>query len=272
MSSQRIALGVEYDGSGFCGWQTQAGVRTVQAALEAAIGRVADEPVRVQCAGRTDAGVHAEEQVLHFDTSAHRSDRSWVLGTNAHLPPDVAVRWARPVDPRFHARFSAIARHYRYLIMVRSTRSPLHRDRVVWTHRLLDTERMGKAGQTLVGVHDFSSFRAVACQAKSPIRHVHYLELTDTSGLIELRIGANGFLHHMVRNIVGVLMMIGRGDAPVGWTRDLLSLRDRRLGGVTAPPHGLYFVRADYPAELHLPPVQSARLSGGLTPSHMGNA
>jgi tRNA pseudouridine38-40 synthase len=226
LSSQRIALGVEYDGSGFCGWQTQAGVRTVQAALEAAIGRVADEP----------------------------------------------VRWARPVDPRFHARFSAIARHYRYLIMVRSTRSPLHRDRVVWTHRLLDTERMGKAGQTLVGVHDFSSFRAVACQAKSPIRHVHYLELTDTSGLIELRIGANGFLHHMVRNIVGVLMMIGRGDAPVGWTRDLLSLRDRRLGGVTAPPHGLYFVRADYPAELHLPPVQSARLSGGLTPSHMGNA
>lgn len=226
--------------------------------MEAAIARVADEPVRAQCAGRTDAGVHAEEQVLHFDTSARRSDRSWVLGTNVHLPPDVAVRWARPVDARFHARFSAIARHYRYLIMVRSTRSPLRRDRVVWTHRPLDLVRMREAGRALVGVHDFSSFRAVACQARSPVRHVHYLDLTELAGVMELRIGADGFLHHMVRNIAGVLMMIGRGDAPVEWTRELLSVRDRRLGGVTAPPQGLYFVGAEYPAGLGLPPGRSA--------------
>jgi tRNA pseudouridine38-40 synthase len=246
-------MGVEYDGSAFRGWQIQVGVRSVQATLEAAIGRVADHPIRVQCAGRTDAGVHADEQVVHFDTSARRSERAWVLGTNVNLPPDVALRWACPVDARFHARFEARARHYRYLIMVRATRSPLQRDRAVWSHRPLDLDHMREAGQALVGVHDFSSFRAVACQAKSPIRHLHYLELSETAGLIQLRVGANGFLHHMVRNIAGVLMTIGRGEAPVAWTRELLELRDRRLGGVTAPPQGLYFVRADYPEEYQLP-------------------
>jgi tRNA pseudouridine38-40 synthase len=251
-NEQRIAMGIEYDGSAFHGWQTQVGVRSVQATLETAISQVAHHPVRVQCAGRTDAGVHADEQVIHFDTSAARSDRSWVLGTNVNLPPDVAVRWACPVDRQFHARFSALARHYRYLIMVRRTRSPLQRDRAVWIHRPLDVERMRDAGQALVGLHDFSSFRAVACQAKSPIRHLHYLELTEASGLIQLRVGANGFLHHMVRNIAGVLMTIGRGEAPTDWTTELLSVRDRRLGGVTAPPHGLYFVRADYPVEFAL--------------------
>jgi tRNA pseudouridine38-40 synthase len=251
-------MGVEYDGSGYRGWQIQVGARSVQESLEAAIARVADHPVRVHCAGRTDAGVHADEQVVHFDTSARRTDRSWVLGTNVNLPPDIAVRWASVVDPEFHARFSALARHYRYLIMVRATRSPLLRDRAVWTHRPLDLERMREAGRALVGVHDFSSFRAVACQAKSPIRHLHYLELSEASGLIQLRVGANGFLHHMVRNIAGVLMTIGRGEAPVDWTRDLLDVRDRRLGGVTAPPHGLYFVRADYPAGFGLPAGHAA--------------
>jgi tRNA pseudouridine38-40 synthase len=170
-----------------------------------------------------------------------------VLGTNVNLPPAVAVRWAREVDSAFHARFSAIARHYRYLIMVRPTRSALQRDRVVWTHRQLDVSRMREAGRALVGEHDFSSFRAVACQAKSPIREVHYLELDEREGVIELRIGANGFLHHMVRNIAGVLLAIGRGEAAIDWTRALLAARDRRLAGVTAPAHGLYFVRADYP-------------------------
>lgn len=251
-------MGVEYDGSGYRGWQIQVGARSVQESLEAAIAQVADHPVRVHCAGRTDAGVHADEQVVHFDTSARRTDRSWVLGTNVNLPPDIAVRWALVVDPAFHARFSALARHYRYLIMVRPTRSPLLRDRAVWTHRPLDLERMREAGRALVGVHDFSSFRAVACQAKSPIRHLHYLEVSEASGLIQLRVGANGFLHHMVRNIAGVLMTIGRGEAPVDWTRDLLAVRDRRLGGVTAPPHGLYFVRADYPAGFGLPAGQAA--------------
>jgi tRNA pseudouridine38-40 synthase len=250
-------MGVEYDGSGYRGWQIQVGVPSVQAALEAAIAKVADHPVRVHCAGRTDAGVHADEQVIHFDTSARRNDWAWVLGTNVNLPPDVAVRWASEVEPRFHARFSALARHYRYLIMVRPTRSALLRDRAVWTHRPLDIQRMREAGQALVGLHDFSSFRAVACQAKSPIRHLYYLELSEEAGLIQLRVGANGFLHHMVRNIAGVLMAIGRGQAPIEWTRDLLDLRDRRLGGMTAPPQGLYFVRADYPAEFALPGRES---------------
>jgi tRNA pseudouridine38-40 synthase len=204
-------------------------------------------------AGHALVGVHADEQIVHFDAAARRSERAWVLGTNVNLPPDVAVRWACPVDPGFHARFDARARHYRYLIMVRATRSPLLRDRAVWSHRPLDLERMRKAGHALVGVHDFSSFRAVACQAKSPIRHLHYLELSETDGLIQLRVGANGFLHHMVRNIAGVLMTIGRGEAPVEWTRELLELRDRRLGGVTAPPQGLYFVGAEYPEAFRLP-------------------
>lgn len=249
----RIVMGVEYDGSGFAGWQIQREVRTVQACLESAVGAVANHPVAVQCAGRTDAGVHALEQVVHFDTRASRTERAWVLGTNVNLPPDIAVRWACAVDGRFHARFSATARHYSYRFLVRRTRSPLQRDRAVWVHQALDLERMREAAAALVGEHDFSSFRAVACQAKSPIRRVHYLHLDEQDGLIRLRIGANGFLHHMVRNIAGVLAAIGRGDAPVDWTQELLMVRDRRLGGVTAPPQGLYFVRADYPDAFGLP-------------------
>jgi tRNA pseudouridine38-40 synthase len=250
----RIAFAVEYDGTDFHGWQTQEpGVRTVQSVLEQAIARVADHPVRVHCAGRTDAGVHALAQVIHFDTHAVRSERAWVLGTNVNLPPDCSVVWARPVDPAFHARFSATARHYRYRILNRPTRSALDRDRALWVHQALDLVRMRAAASHLIGEHDFTSFRAVACQAKSPIRRVHYLDLEERGGLIELRIGANGFLHHMVRNIVGVLVAIGRGDAPTPWTRELLQVRDRTLGGVTAPPQGLYFVRADYPDGLGLP-------------------
>lgn len=250
----RIAFGVEYDGTGFHGWQTQErGVRTVQAVLEQAIARVADHPVRVHCAGRTDAGVHALGQVIHFDTGARRSERAWVLGTNVNLPPDCSVVWARPVDAAFHARFSATARHYRYRILNRPTRSALGRDRALWVHQALDLARMREAASHLVGEHDFTSFRAVACQAKSPIRRVHYLDLEARGGLIELRIGANGFLHHMVRNIVGVLVAIGRGEAPTDWTRELLEVRDRTLGGVTASPQGLYFVRVDYPEGFGLP-------------------
>ncbi len=261
MKPGRIVLGIEYDGTQFKGWQTQSGVRTVQTELEAAIGRVANHPVKVQCAGRTDAGVHALEQVVHFDTSVPRSERSWVLGCNVNLPPDIAVRWAHPVDDRFHARFSAQARHYRYRIMTRRTRSPVQRDRAVWIHEPLDLARMRQSAVALVGEHDFSSFRAVACQAKSPIRQVHYLTLSEEDGFVTLRVGANGFLHHMVRNFAGVLIAIGRGRAPVDWTRELLAVRDRTLGGVTAPPHGLYFVRADYPPEFALPQCE------GIDPS-----
>lgn len=266
MISGRIALGVEYDGTDFRGWQTQQpGVRTVQTCLEAALSRVADHPVSVVCAGRTDAGVHALEQVVHFETSARRRERSWVLGANVNLPPDVAVRWAHPVESDFHARFSAMARHYRYRIMVQRARSPLRRDRAVWVHASLDRARMQRAAAALVGEHDFSSFRAVACQAKSPVRRIHYLELSEQDGILTIRVGANGFLHHMVRNIAGVLIAIGQGDAPVDWTRELLEARNRTLGGVTAPPQGLYFVRADYPPHFGLPQLENHSPLPGLT-------
>jgi len=246
-------MGIEYDGTAFHGWQVQSQVRTVQAELERAIGEVAAHPVRVHCAGRTDAGVHALEQVIHFDTGARRSDRSWVLGTNVNLPPDVSVLWAKAVAPDFHARFRATARHYRYLILTRPTRSSLMRERAVWVHRDLNPAPMRSAAADLVGEHDFSSFRALGCQAKSPVRHVHYLEIGRREDLLELRIGADGFLHHMVRNIAGVLMAVGSGEAPVCWVRELLAARDRARGGVTAPPQGLYFVRADYPPRFALP-------------------
>lgn len=257
----RIAMGIEYDGTAFRGWQTQQpGVRTVQTCLEAALSRVADQPIAVHAAGRTDAGVHAREQVVHFDTTANRSERAWILGSNVNLPPDIAVHWAQPVDANFHARFRAIARHYRYRILVSRTRSALHRDRAVWVHTPLDLARMQQAGAALVGEHDFSSFRAVACQAKSPVRRLHYLHLTEEDGIITLHVGANGFLHHMVRNIAGVLMTIGRGDAPVAWASEVLAARDRTAGGVTAPPQGLYFVRADYPDTFALPQQEQVEL------------
>ncbi|HYN77596.1 MAG TPA: tRNA pseudouridine(38-40) synthase TruA [Lamprocystis sp. (in: g-proteobacteria)] len=250
---RRIALGVEYDGTGFRGWQTQVRARTVQETLEGAICKVADHPVRLHCAGRTDAGVHALEQVVHFDTTAERMERAWVLGTNVNLPPDCAVRWAQPVSPVFHARFAACTRHYLYRILTRRTRSALERDRALWVHQPLNLERMREAAALLVGEHDFTSFRAIGCQAKSPVRQIHYFDLQEGSGVIELRVGANGFLQHMVRNMVGVLVAIGSGKAPAHWTQELLSLRDRTRGGVTASPQGLFFVRADYPAEFVLP-------------------
>jgi tRNA pseudouridine38-40 synthase len=258
----RLAMGVEYDGSDFRGWQVQGEVRTVQACLEEAIARVADHPVTVHCAGRTDAGVHALEQVIHFDTRARRRERSWVLGTNVNLSSDVRVRWAQPVDRGFHARFSATARHYRYLILTRDTGSALLRDRVAWFHHALDRDRMREAARALVGEHDFTSFRAIACQARHAVRCIHYLEVYGEGSLCEIRVGANGFLHHMVRNIAGVLMAIGRGDRPVSWAADVLAARDRTSGGVTAPPEGLYFVRVDYPPHFDLP--QAAPMSPTL--------
>jgi len=249
----RLAMGVEYDGGAYSGWQLQHHADTVQARLEAALARVAAEPVRVHCAGRTDAGVHATGQVVHFDTYAQRSPRSWVLGTNSNLPDDIAVRWAQPVVADFHARFSATGRHYRYLILCRPTRSALWRGRAVWTHKRLDLGRMRAAGALLVGRHDFTSFRALACQAKSPVRTLRYLHLDRRGELLSLAVGADGFLHHMVRNIAGVLMAIGSGEAEVAWTAELLALRDRALGGVTAPPHGLYLSAVDYPERFSLP-------------------
>jgi len=259
----RIALGIEYDGSAFKGWQLQRhGVRTVQAVVEAALQEVAAHPVRVTCAGRTDTGVHAVGQVAHFDTEAERAPRNWVLGTNANLPSDVAVNWAQVVDADFHARFSAEARSYRYLILNRPTRSSLLAGRATWVHRALDERAMHRAGQALLGTHDFSSYRAQGCQAKSPVRTLHSLSVARRGDLIELRVHANAFLHHMIRNIAGVLMAIGRGERPLEWAAQVLELRDRTLGGVTAPPDGLYFERVWYPAIHRIPeppPIPLAR-------------
>jgi len=249
----RIALGIEYDGAAYHGWQIQPHARTVQAVLEEALSRVADHPVRVQCAGRTDTGVHATAQVVHFDTEARRSERSWVLGSNVNLPFDVNVGWAKQVPETFHARFSATGRHYRYVILNRMTRSALHRKRVVWEHRPLDVERMSRAGRHLLGRHDFSSYRALGCQAKTPVRELRRLVVSRCGDRIVIEVSADAFLHHMVRNIAGVLMAIGRGDRPEEWSREVLELRDRTLGGVTAPPDGLYLTGVDYPQEFGLP-------------------
>lgn len=249
----RIAVGIEYDGAAFHGWQIQRGVRSVQEAVETALGRVADQRVRLHCAGRTDAGVHALGQVAHFDTTAEREPRGWVLGANAHLPDEVALLWAKPVRSDFHARFSAYSRCYRYVILNRATRPGLFARRVTWVHRTLDADRMNEAGQALVGTHDFSSFRALGCQAKGPVRTISRLQVVRSGDVVELQVAANAFLHHMVRNICGVLLAIGRGDQPVAWAREVLERRDRTQGGVTAPPHGLYFAGVRYPEAYGLP-------------------
>lgn len=251
--SQRIAIGIEYDGTRYAGWQRQAEVSTVQAALEAVLGAVADHPVAVTCAGRTDAGVHSVGQVCHFDTTSCRTMRGWTLGTNGLLPTDVAVTWAVQVPADFHARFSAVARTYRYLILNRAVRPALLRRRACWIHQPLDEMSMNEAAQCLVGKHDFSAFRAAECQSRSATRWVHRIEVRRRDDCVLVEITANAFLHHMVRNIAGTLIAVGRGDRPVSWVEGVLSGRDRSLAGITAPAGGLYFLRVDYPREFGLP-------------------
>lgn len=249
----RIALGIEYNGAAFYGWQIQDGVRTVQACVEQALTRVADHPVSVITAGRTDAGVHAAGQVIHFDSSATRSARAWVFGANTHLPADISVTWAQPVSDAFHARFSATARYYRYLIFNRAVRPGLLNGRVSWCYRPLDAARMAQAAHYLLGEHDFSAYRALSCQAKHAVRTVRRLEVARHGELVVLDVVANAFLQHMVRNIAGVLMTIGAGEREPAWAREVLETRDRTLGGVTAPPHGLTLMGVEYPDEFGLP-------------------
>jgi tRNA pseudouridine38-40 synthase len=251
----RIAAIVEYDGSGFCGWQSQTGLRSVQACVEAALSRIADEPIAVTVAGRTDTGVHATAQVIHFDTSAERSAYAWVRGTNTHLPPDVALLWAAPVDASFHARFSATGRHYRYLILNRAVRPTFVASRVTHEYRPLDIGRMREAARHLIGTHDFTSFRAAECQAKSPVRELRRLAIEREGERVRLAVYANAFLQHMVRNIAGVLMAIGAGEREPGWAREVLAARERALGGVTAPPHGLYLTAIEYPGGFGIPAI-----------------
>jgi tRNA pseudouridine38-40 synthase len=244
----RIALGVEYKGTEFHGFQTQpSGVKTVQQALQKALSKVADEDISLVCAGRTDAGVHATQQVIHFDTLSIRPEKAWVLGTKPHLPDSVIVRWAKQVSPQFHARFSALNRTYRYLLSDASTASALVAHQVTWSSRKLNLDLMCQAAQYLIGEQDFTSFRATQCQAKSPVRTIHHLHLVRRGDLIILEVQANAFLHHMVRNIVGVLMTVGTGDKPAEWVAEVLAARDRSKGAGTAKPYGLYLVNVDYP-------------------------
>ncbi|RDE24469.1 tRNA pseudouridine(38-40) synthase TruA [Motiliproteus coralliicola] len=250
----RYALCVEYDGSGYHGWQSQPGdVKSVQGCVEKGLSKVANEPVKVICAGRTDAGVHGCYQIIHFDTHAVRDERAWVLGTNTNMPYDINIRWAKQVSDSFHARFSALERRYRYVIYNAPVMPALLNRQLSWTHKPLDVERMQRAGDFLIGEHDFNAYRAVGCQAHSPVREVRQLDVSRHGQLIVIDVRANAFLHHMIRNIAGVLMKIGSGEAEPEWAREVLESRDRRQGGVTAPPFGLYFVDAKYPEEHQLP-------------------
>lgn len=249
----RIALGLEYDGAGFSGWQSQAGGNTVQDAVEAALTAVAGQPVRVVCAGRTDAGVHASAQVVHFDVAVSRPVTAWVRGANAHLPRTVAVRWAVPVADDFHARFCARARSYRYLLLNRPERPGLLAGRVGWCHRPLDLAAMQQAAACLPGEHDFSSFRAAGCQAKTPIKTLYRFDIERQGDLVVFDCCANAFLHHMVRNLVGALVYVGSGRMrPAEFVR-LLEARDRRLGAPTYAPDGLYLTGVEYGEQWALP-------------------
>ena len=249
----RIAAILEYDGSNFSGWQRQEQARSVQAAVEDALSKVADETVQVTVAGRTDAGVHAVGQVLHFDTRVARSDYSWVRGANSNLPPEVALLWAGPVDGGFHARFSATGRHYHYVILNRAIRPTYLAGRVTHEYRLLDVKPMQEAAKYLIGEHDFTSFRAAECQAKSPVRELRALDVTRHGEFVHIHVHANAFLQHMVRNIAGVLMTVGAGERQSSWTKEVLEARDRTAGGVTAAPDGLYLREIEYPEQFRIP-------------------
>lgn len=251
----RVALCLEYDGAEYSGWQSQPGGNTVQDVLEHALAQIAGTPTQVVCAGRTDAGVHALAQVVHFDVAVNRPMTAWVRGVNAHLPPAVAVRWAVPVGEDFHARFAARARAYRYLLLNRPERPGLFAGRVGWCHQPLDVAAMRRAAACLLGEHDFSSFRAAGCQAKSPIKTVHGFSVEQEGDLVLIDCCASAFLHHMVRNLVGALVYIGMGRQPVAWLAELLAARDRRRGAPTFSPAGLYLAGVEYDARWGLPPA-----------------
>lgn len=244
---KRIILGIEYNGRRFFGWQWQVEQRNIQHELQQALSKIAQHPIIVQCAGRTDTGVHATEQVVHFDTLAIRILDAWHRGTNTHLPPDIRVIWVQEAIGDFHARYSAIARFYRYVILNRNTPSALLHEQTTWYGLPLDAEKMHQAAQCLIGQHDFSSFRAQGCQSKSPFRKMYFIDVRREGEQVIIELSANAFLHHMVRNIAGVLIAIGAGKQPVSWTRELLDVKCRKLGGVTAPPDGLHLAGVYYP-------------------------
>ncbi|MDP6695913.1 MAG: tRNA pseudouridine(38-40) synthase TruA [Gammaproteobacteria bacterium] len=243
-------MGIEYDGTAYNGWQSQPHAPSIQDTLNEALCIVADEPVECTGAGRTDSGVHATGQVAHFDTRATRNNRSWLLGLNSNLPDDISVLWVQNVGEDFHARFSAISRSYRYVILNREVRSALQRNRVWWYRHKLDLNAMQAGSELLAGQHDFASFRAASCQSKSPVRTITELRVTRVDEHIHIDCAADAFLHHMVRNIVGSLVRVGQGDEPVAWIQEILEARDRKHMGLTAPAAGLTLTAVDYPAEL----------------------
>ena len=249
----RVALAVEYDGQAYCGWQRQPHSVSVQAAVEEALSTIANEPITVHCAGRTDTGVHAIAQIVHFDTSAERDLTAWTFGANTVLARDVSIHWASIMPDDFHARFSADSRSYRYTILNRATRPGLDYKRLSWQREQLDVELMQAASSSLLGEHDFSSFRSSECQANHPIRLMRDLRVHRAGERVIIDICANGFLHNMVRIIAGCLMAIGKGEKPVDWLETLLALKDRTQAAATAPPNGLCFLQAHYPSRFQVP-------------------
>ena len=249
----RIALGVEYSGTAYFGWQSQAGGRTVQDALEKALGEIAGDPVRIACAGRTDTGVHARAQVAHFDTAVERPDSAWVKGVNSLLPADIAVQWSMRVPDEFHARFSAELRRYDYYLLNRPVRSAMEAHTMGWFHAPLALDSMREGARYLVGEHDFSAFRSSECQAKSPVRNISRLDVQRYNDVFQFTLEANAFLHHMVRNIVGCLVYVGKGKHPPEWIATLLAGRTRALAAPTFPAQGLYLSQVRYAAHWALP-------------------
>ncbi len=259
----RIALGIEYDGTAYNGWQRQRHGVGVQTAVEDALSKIADKPIEVTCAGRTDAGVHAVAQVVHFDSKAERTIRGWVLGVNSNLPDDVNACWAKVVNEAFHARFSATSRSYRYLILNRLVRSSLYRNRAWCVHQPLDEADMQRAADNLLGEHDFSAFRAAGCRASTPIREITGIRVTRDGVWISIDVTANAFLQHMVRNIAGLLVTIGQGEEGPGWAKNVLESHDRTKGGIAAPAHGLTLIKVDYPSRYDLPIARQDGLQQG---------
>ena len=249
----RVALGIEYDGTSYNGWQRQITGLGVQQRVEEALSVVANHPVQIICAGRTDTGVHATDQVVHFDTDSERSERGWLLGANSNLPGDINVNWVAPVPDDFHARFSAVSRSYRYLILNRLQRSALHRHRAWWVYEPLDAELMDAAAQRLLGKHDFSAFRAAGCQANTATRTMTQISVSRSGDWITLDVTANAFLRHMVRNITGTVATVGLGEERADWITEVLESRDRKVGGIAAPAQGLTLVGVGYPASFDLP-------------------
>jgi tRNA pseudouridine38-40 synthase len=260
----RVALGVEYDGRLFNGWQSQADGQTVQDTLQHALSQISGDPISVIAAGRTDTGVHALEQVVHFDTQAQRPQTAWVRGANALLPESIAVLWAKPVPDEFHARFSAHGRSYRYVLINRATRLAIHAGKAGWYHSPLDVAAMQAAAQFLIGKHDFSAFRAAQCQAKSPVKHLRQLDIRREGDMLIFDVSADAFLHHMVRNMVGCLVYVGKGKHSPDWLAEVLSSRERSLAAPTFAPDGLYLRRIQYEDKWELPQFNQEGVHGGM--------